>query len=94
MQCTIVDRARDTQLRWFGHVERMSNERWPRKVMYKRMHGKRPPGRPRTTWLKALKDNNMRWQDMVELARDKRQWEQYRHQRTDPTWLRPEGNKV
>ena len=91
-RCTIEDRVRDIQLRWFGHVERMSSERWPRKVMYHRMHGKRPRARPRTTWLKTIKDDNMRWQDMTELARDRQRWEQYRHQRKDPTWPQPEGN--
>ena len=42
---------RQRRLQWFGHLQRMDVNRLPLK-MYRWMptHGKRKPGRPRTTW--------------------------------------------
>ena len=47
---TVLDRVEDIQRRWLGHVERL-----PRQTQYKRMHGTRPRGRPRTSWLRSLR---------------------------------------
>ena len=43
-------RIERSQLRWFGHVSRMPQERLPKKSLLARMRGKRPVGRPRTRW--------------------------------------------
>ncbi len=55
---TILDRQKDMQRRWFGHVVRMSGERWPNIVMHGRVDGTRPRGRPRDTWKKKFKMAN------------------------------------
>ena len=42
-------------LRWFGHVERMDEERWPRKVKAVKVEGRQERGRPRFGWLDGVK---------------------------------------
>jgi hypothetical protein len=46
----------ESQLRWFGHVCCMNNERYPKMVWQARQQGKRPRGRPRQTWEDGIKD--------------------------------------
>ena len=38
-------------LRWFGHVERMDNERLLKKVMNAKVDGRNARGRPRFGWM-------------------------------------------
>ena len=42
-------------LRWFGHVERMDEGRWPRKVKAANVEGRHERGRPRFSWLDGMK---------------------------------------
>ena len=50
-------------LRWFGHVERMDNERLLKKVMNAKVDGRNARGRPRFGWMdgvkRALNDRRM-----------------------------------
>ena len=50
-------------LRWFGHVERMDNERLLKKVMNAKVDGRSARGRPRFGWMdgvkRALNDGRM-----------------------------------
>ena len=50
-------------LRWFGHVERMDNERLLKKVMNAKVDGRSARGRPRFGWMdgvkRALNDRRM-----------------------------------
>jgi hypothetical protein len=50
----ISQRMEDRQLSWYGHVVRMHEERKPRLYMEARAQGRRPIGRPRTTWEEKL----------------------------------------
>ena len=71
-------KLRRARLKWFGHVERMGDERQVKRIMNATMEGRRPVGRPRTRWRDVL----ARDLDIVGLsveearleARDRDQW--------------------
>ena len=44
------------QLRWFGHVSRMTQERLLKQTLYAEVSGKRPVGRPRIRWFNYIED--------------------------------------
>ena len=44
-------------LRWFGHVERMGEERLVKRVYESDVRGVRPRGRPRACWMDEVKDH-------------------------------------
>jgi len=48
-----IDRS---QIRWFGHVSRMLQERLARQVLLATPTGKRPRGRPKTRWPDYIPD--------------------------------------
>ena len=43
-------------LKWFGHVERMGDERLTKKVYKSEVGGERGIGRPRFRWIDGVKD--------------------------------------
>ena len=45
-----------SQLRWFGHVNRMPLERLPKQALLAKANGRRPFGRPRTRWINYIED--------------------------------------
>ena len=45
-----------SQLRWFGHVSRMPQERLFKQTLSAKVNGKRPVGLPRTRWLDYFKN--------------------------------------
>ena len=47
-------RIERSQLRWFGHVTRMSHERLARQVVLATTQGMRPRGRARTGWCDSI----------------------------------------
>ena len=61
--------------RWFGHVQRMDSERFPRKAMKLGATGTRKRGRPRTTWrstvAKDLTAGGVTWEEAEELTQDR-----------------------
>ena len=65
-------------LRWFGHVERMENERLLKKVMNVKVDGRSARGRPRLGWMdgvkRALNDRRMDVREAREHARNRNEW--------------------
>ena len=65
-------------LRWFGHVERMDNERLLKKVMNVKVDGRSARGRPRFGWMdgvkRALNDRRMDMREPSECARNRNEW--------------------
>jgi hypothetical protein len=54
-QAPVTLRMKRTRLKWFGHVERMGEERQVKRIWKALMAGRRPVGRPRTRWKDVLK---------------------------------------
>ncbi|XP_030748906.1 uncharacterized protein LOC115876990 [Sitophilus oryzae] len=75
-EITIIEEIQKKQLIWYGHVNRMGEERLPKNIMKWIPTGKRKRGRPRETWLKgvtkAMSLRNLQADDWM----DRRQWRQ------------------
>ena len=52
---SIENALRCGRLRWYGHVQRMDPDTWPRKVDKTIVTGNNPRDRPRKTWLQCIK---------------------------------------
>ena len=50
----IIETIQTDQLRWFGHMMRRDEKTTAKKVLHLKVKGKRPRGRPRTSWLKYI----------------------------------------
>ena len=48
-------------MRWFGHLERMDDERLTKKVYKGNVRGKRGRGRPRKEWLDQIGEIAKEW---------------------------------
>ena len=79
---TIIDIIHDIQRRWYGHVQRMERNRWPKMLLNGWVAGNRPRGRPRTSWLKKFQEaNEQRSAYQLEtMARNRMEWRRWRHQ--------------
>ena len=72
-------RVERSQLRWFGHLVRMSPGRLPREVFQASPTGRRPRGRPRTRWrdyISALAQERLGIPklELVDAAREREVW--------------------
>ena len=47
---SILDRIQRRQLKWYGHILRMEDNRWPKKIYLWTPHGRRRRGRPQLSW--------------------------------------------
>ena len=53
---SLLLRLEKSQLRWYGHVTRMPQERTAKKLLCSTPIGRRPRGRPRTRWRDYVED--------------------------------------
>ena len=72
-------RIKRSQLRWFGHVSRMPQERLPKQALHAKANGRRPVGRPRTRWTDYIEDLGwnrlgLRPSEMMEVMEDREVW--------------------
>ena len=72
-------RIERSQLRWFGHVSRMPQERLPKLALHAKANGRRPVGRPRTRWTDYIEDLGwnrlgLRPSEMMEVMEDREVW--------------------
>ena len=51
---SVLDDIKTKQLKWYGHVQRMEEERLPKKVMKWSPPGRRKWGRPKATWAEGI----------------------------------------
>ena len=66
---TIAETIRLHRLRWFGHVQRMEENRIPKRVLYMNLET-RPRGRLRNRWLDEVREDGRmvhgeEWQEKV-----------------------------
>ena len=52
----VLPRIERSQLRWFGHVSRMPQERLPKQVLLAKANWRRPVGQSRTRWIDYIED--------------------------------------
>ena len=84
---TITETIRLNRLRWFGHVQRMEENRIPKKVLYMNLETTRLRGRPRNRWQDEVRDdgrlvggkgskervyNREEWKKFLRTARNRR----------------------
>jgi hypothetical protein len=55
-KCSIVERMKVNKLRWFGHMERMNDERMTKIIYREERMGERRRSRPRIGWMKGIKN--------------------------------------
>ena len=65
-------------LRWFGHVERMTDTQLVKKVYKSTMDGDRRRGKPRNRWRDCVKEyvekRGVNWARVEERANDRNEW--------------------
>ena len=62
---TIVDDIKTKQLIWYGHVQRMADNRLPKQILLWTPHGRRRRGRPRRSWMDGI-DSEIRERELPE----------------------------
>jgi len=56
---TVIETIRLHRLRWFGHVQRMGENRIPKRVLYMNLGTTRLRGRPRNRWQNEVRDGRI-----------------------------------
>ena len=72
---SILKFVEKNKLRWYGHVKRMNNNRYPNKYLNWTPHGKRPVGRPRMRWIQGIKSALVARGTTLEEVEEYRQFE-------------------
>jgi hypothetical protein len=74
----IVDRIQLRRLRYFGHVSRTGNSRYPKIALEGYAHGQRRRGRPKKRWMDMVRSDcnemGLSIQDAVTIAQDRSRW--------------------
>jgi hypothetical protein len=73
---TITETIRVHRLRWFGHVQRMEENRLPKRVLSMKVGATRPRGRPRNRVQEVVSEDGRivsgkKWQEKVY---DREEW--------------------
>lgn len=72
---TVVDRILQKGLTWYGHVNRMPEDRWPKQLFQWVPFERNKRGRPRKSWKKEMQDA-MQERDLQEEAwNDREEWQ-------------------
>jgi hypothetical protein len=51
---TILERMENNMLKWYGHVLRMEDNTWPKRIMTWSLEGRRRGGRPEMKWERKM----------------------------------------
>ena len=78
---SVKEASVQARLRWWGHVQRMGENRLPRKLLNSKMEGKRGRGRPPRRWEDAvgndLDNKGVSWDEAREMAGDRGKWRSF-----------------
>ena len=77
VQQTILMKIQLQQLRWLGHVQRMSRSRLPKITFEGQIHGSRPRGRPPKRWKENFAPHRL--SDLLRLAEDREAYRRHIH---------------
>nr|CAH7769225.1 unnamed protein product [Callosobruchus chinensis] len=55
VECSIIRKLENKALQWYGHVQRMPEHRWPKRVLEWEPPGRRRRGRPALRWEKYIR---------------------------------------
>jgi hypothetical protein len=66
----IVKRIKERRISWLGHLERMKEDRMPKKIFTQELEGTRRKGRPRKGWREEVERDLQvlgvrRWREVV-----------------------------
>jgi hypothetical protein len=70
----ISDACRGNRLRWYGHIQRMETERWPRKILDFTIEGNNMRGRPKKRWMDCVSEDIRALGIRPALAKDRDKW--------------------
>jgi hypothetical protein len=76
---TVIETIRLNRLRWFGHVQRVGENRIPKRVLYMNLGTRRLRGRPRNRWQDEVREDGRivggeGWQEKVH---NKEEWKKF-----------------
>ena len=57
IRCSIIDRIQSKRLRYFGHLTRMQDERYPKIACNGYVRGVRKRGRPKKPWIDVIRED-------------------------------------
>ena len=71
---SVQEHIESCRLRWFGHVTRMDDERWPKSMLNYNVAGAYPRGRPKKRWMDNVRKDMKSLNINAELALDRENW--------------------
>ena len=72
----ILEIIERNKLRWFGHVQRMGEEKYPKRALNWTPQGRRPVGRPRMRWMRGIEEAlEKRGTTVEEVMEEERYWD-------------------
>jgi hypothetical protein len=73
---TLTETIRLHRLRWFGHVQRMEENRIPKRVLYMNLETRIPRGRPRNRWQDEVREDGrlIGGEEWHEKVYDREEW--------------------
>ena len=70
----ILEVIEERKMRWFGHVERMGEDRIPKMILEWNAEGRRRRGKPREQWMDGIRRSMNRMELTEEDAQDRDLW--------------------
>ena len=68
---SVEDVIRYNHLHWFGHLQRMDEGKWPRKILNFEVNGSYLQGNPRKKWLDNIRSDLDKPRLLISLAQDR-----------------------